>query len=256
MTSTHLFRTAATLASAIAAVLFVSTAPVLADHLENCREIDDDRAASLQDRTALVTDIDGVLTEYVNLDYGPTNGAFLDKGVAYARTDAALMINIYHRRGYLVVYMAGRPRNMEIVGKTACQATLDWLYGNGFPIDPANTLLLLRDLPDSVVDAKDPGLAMANWMGDNGTQAFHEMIEAVKDHYAIVPTYGYVDSDVVTQAFIDSGVPADHIFSIGNKGMSRLGFMGSNAIVGRETNPGYNDHVKTFVIPDVKDLDP
>ena len=33
------------------------------------------------------------------LDYGPTNAAFLDMGVAYPREDAALMMSIYQRRG-------------------------------------------------------------------------------------------------------------------------------------------------------------
>jgi len=71
------------------------------------------------------------------LDYGPTNAAFLDMGVAYPREDAALMMSIYQRRGYLIVYMAGRPRQMEVLGKSMCEATLDWLETNDFRPTPA-----------------------------------------------------------------------------------------------------------------------
>ena len=48
-----------------------------------------------------------------------------DMGVAYPREDAALMMNIYLRRGYSIVYMAGRPRQMKVLGKSMCEATLD-----------------------------------------------------------------------------------------------------------------------------------
>jgi hypothetical protein len=52
------------------------------------------------------------------------------------------------------------------------------------------------------------------------------MVEEVKEQYA----YGYVDSDVVADAYLASGVPAAHIFTIGDKGVSRLGYKGTNAI--------------------------
>ena len=230
-------------------------AAAFADHMDNCREISDADSSKLQGRTAVVTDIDGVLGQYILQDYGPTNGYFLDKGVTYPRENAALMINIYHRRGYLIVYMAGRPRQMEVLGKTMCEATLDWLETNGFPTEPGDTLLLLRDGDTSIVDAKDPGTAMAEWMGGHGTDLFVSMVSAVADHFSIKPMYGYVDSDVVTDAYLKVGVPADHIFTIGNKGISRLGYRGSVAIVGPGANPGFTDHVKSFVVPHVPDLD-
>ena len=242
--------------AALAAMVLMAFGPdALADHGDNCRTISDAEAAKLQGRTAVVTDIDGVLGQYILLDYGPTNGYFLDQSVSYPRTDAALMMNIYHRRGYLIVYMAGRPRQMEVLGKTMCEATLDWLEINGFPTEPGDTLLLLRDGDKSVVDAKNPGLAMAEWMGDHGTDLFVSMLNAVDDHFSIKPAYGYVDSDVVADAFLKIGVPAKDIYSIGNKGISRLGYKGTNAIVGPESNPGYTDHVKTFVVPEVPYLD-
>ena len=108
-------------------------------------------------------------------------------GVAYPREDAALMMSIYQRRGYLIVYMAGRPRQMEVLGKSMCEATLDWLETNGFPTDPGDTLLLLRDGSKDVVDAMDRGTAMAEWMGDHGTDFFQSMVEGVKEQYSIVP---------------------------------------------------------------------
>jgi len=216
-----------------------------------CRELNEADADQLRNRQAVVTDIDGVLSGYVLQDYGPTNGAFVDQGIAYPRLDAALMMNIYQRRGYVIVYMAGRPRQLDVDGKTMCQATLDWLENNGFPIQQEHTLLLLRDGDDEVVNAKNRGDAMANWMGDNGTKLFVSMVNGAKAEFNLTPVYGYADSDVITDAFIDLGVPAEHIFTIGNKGISRLGYRGSKAIMGPEPNPGYTDHIKEFVVPEV-----
>ncbi|MGV1014573.1 MAG: hypothetical protein ACOYB4_06350 [Methyloceanibacter sp.] len=244
-------RTFITAAASFALALTAIAPPIAAGLVDACGEISETDAAKLRNRTAVLADIDGVLSQYVLQDYGPTNAAFLDMGVAYPREDAALMLNIYLRRGYLIVYMAGRPRQLDVLGKSMCEATLDWLEANGFPTDPGDTLLLLRDGSQAIVDAKDRGTAMAEWMGEHGTDLFHSMVEGVKEQYAIVPRYGYVDSDVGADAFLASGVPAAHIFTIGNKGVSRLGYKGTNAIVGPESNPGFGDHVRDFVIPNV-----
>lgn len=228
--------------------------PSKAADTDLCRPISDTEAGLIQDRKAVVTDIDGVLSQYFLLDYGPTNGAFLDIGVAYPRRDAALLMNLYLRRGYLVVYMAGRPRQMQVEGKSMCEATLDWLEINGFPIEPGNTLLLLRDGSSKIVDAKDRGLAMAEWMGDNGTKLFTDMVDAVKTQYNIRPIYGYADSDIVADAFLAVGVSAANIFTIGNKGMSRLGYKGTTPIVGPQSNPGYARHIRNFVVSEVEHI--
>jgi hypothetical protein len=161
-----------TVAASLALALAATAPSIAAGHGDTCGEISETDAAKLQNRAAVLADIDGVLSQYVLLDYGPTNAAFLDMGVGYPREDAALMMNIYLRRGYLIVYMAGRPRQMDVLGKSMCRATLDWLEANGFPTDPGDTLLLLRDGSQAVVHAKDRGTAMAEWMGDHGTDLF------------------------------------------------------------------------------------
>src|SRR6185312_10770415 len=120
-----------TVAASLALALAATAPSIAAGHGDTCGEISETDAAKLQNRAAVLADIDGVLSQYVLLDYGPTN--------------AALMMNIYLRRGYLIVYMAGRPRQMDVLGKSMCRATLDWLEANGFPTDPGDTLLLLRD---------------------------------------------------------------------------------------------------------------
>lgn len=237
------------------ALFFIQSPAVKADDLKNCRPFTAEVEASLQGRTAVVTDIDGVLTQYIILDYGPTNGAFLDQGIAYPRENAALLMSLYQRKGYLIVYLAGRPRNLEIVGKTACEATLDWLHANGFPTGEGETILLLADGSKSVLDAKDRGTAMAEWMGEHGTQLVQDMVIPLKGRYDINTAYGYADSDVVTDGFIASGIPANNIFTIGNKGMSRLGYRGSHAIVGPESNPGYTQHIMDFVVPEVPEVE-
>ena len=235
-------------AGALLGFLAVVGGSRLAAASDACRDLSQADIEQLKGRQAVVTDIDGVLSKYLLQDYGPTDGAFLDQGIAYTRADAALMLNIYHRRGYVIVYMAGRPRQMEVLGKSMCQATLDWLQINGFPIERGDTLLLLRDGDKAVTDAKDRGTAMAEWMGDHGTKLFASMLEGVKQDLSLVPLYGYVDSDVVTDAYLEVGVPAGHLFSIGNKGITRLGYRGSHAIVGPGPNPGFTDHIRQFVV--------
>jgi len=225
--------------------------PAHAEHLDGCRPISADEGTRIRNRPAVVTDIDGVLTQYVLQDYGPTDGAFVDRGIAYPRTDAALLMNVYHRLGYLIVYMAFRPRNLDVMGRSMCDATLAWLHEHGFPTEKGDTLLLLTDAPDSVTKAANKGDAMANYAGEKGTALFVEMLDALKDHYGVDLRYGYVDSDVVTDAFLKVGIPAPHIFTIGNKGMSALGYEGTEPIMGPEPNPGYTGHIERFVIPDV-----
>ncbi len=202
-------------------------------------------------RPAVVVDIDGVLTQYQLLDYGPTNGIFLDLGVDYPRVDAALLMNLYFRKGYDIVYLAGRPANMKVNGKSMGDATFEWLRDHEFHTEPDRTTLLLRDGPASVTDAENPGQAMADRMGREGTALVVEMLSSLARSTNITYDYGYADSDVVLKAFLASGIPAGHCFTIGNKGVSRLGFMGSIAIVGPESNPGFSGHIREYVIPKV-----
>jgi len=233
------------------ALACLTAAPARADHLANCRPISAEEAAGIRNRAAVVTDIDGVLTQYVLQDYAPTDGAFLDRGVAYSRTDAALLMNVYHRLGYLIVYMAFRPRNLDVMGRPMCDATLAWLHAHAFPTGKGDTLLLLADAPDSVTEAANKGEAMASYAGEKGTALFVAMLDALKDHYGTDLRYGYVDSDVVSDAFLKAGIPAEHVFTIGNKGMSALGYRGTQPIMGPEPNPGFARHVEDFVVPEV-----
>jgi phosphatidate phosphatase PAH1 len=209
------------------------------------------RVAAETERHAVVVDIDGVLTTYQLLDYGPTNGIFLDLGVAYARRDAALLMNLFHRKGYDIVYLAGRPANLKVNGMSMGDATWKWLRDEGFPTEPDRTTLLLQDGPASVTDAANRGEAMAEYMGAQGTDLVTGMLATLKKAKKITYDYGYCDSDVVVKAFLNAGIPAGHIYTIGNKGVSRLGFMGSRAIIGRESNPGFTRHIREFVIPGV-----
>jgi len=230
-------------------VLVASTAH--AAETDYCRTISDADADKLKGRTAVVTDIDGVLGRYILYDYGPTNGFFLDKAIAFPREDAALMLNIYHRRGYAIVYMAGRPRQMTVNGKSMCDASLDWLAENGFPTEAGDTVLLLRDGDRSVVEADDPGQVMGEWMGSNGTGLFISFVDEVKSRFHVTPVYGYADSSVISDAFIEVGVKPANIFTIGNKGVTPLGYRGTTPIVGEDANDGFADHVKSFVVPEV-----
>jgi len=82
-----------TFASTLCATLLLAGLQTArADHTDTCRTVSEADAAKLQGRTTVVSDIDGVLGQYMLLDYGPTNGAFLDKGITYPRADAALLV--------------------------------------------------------------------------------------------------------------------------------------------------------------------
>lgn len=203
------------------------------------------------ERHAVVVDIDGVLTQYMLQDYGPTNGIFLDLGFAYPRENAALLMNLFHRKGYDIVYLAGRPAQMKVNGMSMAEATWKWLHDEGFPTEKSRTTLLLEDGPASVVGAENPGQAMADYMGAKGTELVTGMLARLKQRTKITYDYGYCDSDVVAKAFMNSGIPAGQIYTIGNKGVSRLGFMGTRPIVGPQSNPGFTQHIREFVVPKV-----
>ena len=203
------------------------------------------------ERHAVVVDIDGVLTQYMLLDYGPTNGIFLDLGIAYPRVNAALLMNLFYRKGYDIVYLAGRPANMKVNGMSMRDATLKWLHDEGFPTEPDRITLLLEDGPGTVTGADNRGQAMADYMGTKGTDLVTGMLAKFKTATKITYDYGYCDSDVVVKAFLNADIPAGQIYTIGNKGVSRLGFMGSHAIIGPESNPGFTQHIREVVIPRV-----
>ncbi|MTH97017.1 hypothetical protein [Roseibium sp. RKSG952] len=236
------------------AVCFLSPLAVQTAHAElqyACRELSPENMEQLTDRPAVVADIDGTMTGYINQDYVSTDGTAIEAGVGYARVDAALMMNIYNRRGYVIVYLAGRPRQMEVLGKTMCQSTVDWLHDNGFPIEQDTALVLLHDADQETLDAKNPGQAMAEMMGKVGTDLFVAMITDAKQAIGLDPQYGYSDSDQVVDAFIEVGVAPEKNFTIGNEGISKLGYRGSQPIIGPGLNPGYTAHVKDYVIPNV-----
>src|SRR5262249_18016064 len=130
-----------------------------------------DRCGKTTDRAAVLADIDGV-SPYVLLDYGPTNAAFLDMGVAYPREDASLMMNIYLRRGYLIGTWRDARAKWTCWAKACARRRLTGYRGMDFRAGPGDTLVLLREGSQTVVDAKDRGTAMAEWMGDHGTDLF------------------------------------------------------------------------------------
>ena len=206
-------------------------------------------------RHAVVVDIDGSMTIYMNDGFGPTNGIFLNTGNAFARDGSVLLMNIYYRLGYDIVYMCGRPKDMIVNGMSMGDATLQWLHDHGFPTEADRTVLLISAEPDSsVINAPNPGQAMADYMGKHGTAMFSHMLKALQQKTRISYDYGYNDSDIVVNAFLNAGIPADHIFTIGNKGITRLGYKGTHPIVGRGLNPGYGQHIVDYVIPRVPDV--
>ncbi len=94
---------------------------------------------------------------------------------------SALLMNIYYRLGYDIVYKCGRPKGMTVKGMLMGDATLQWLHDNGFPTEPGRTVLLLSADPDSaVINAPDPGVAMGDYMGKHGTKMFSDMLKALQ----------------------------------------------------------------------------
>lgn len=145
---------------------------------------------------ALVTDIDETLTtsdaEWIAQMLDGTH-------VPAMRPDADALLNAYADLGYRIVYITARGDDTTLSdGRSAFEATADWLQDHGFPYDPDD-------------------LYLADGVGAIGSGAVaykHEILVGLQDDGLTLDwAYGNAFSDI--EAFQLAGIPDDRIFFVG-----------------------------------------
>jgi len=181
-------------------------------------------------RRAVVTDIDETLTtgdiEWVwqtsDPDYDPV-----------MRPDADALMAAYADAGYSVIYITARSEQLLLPdGRTAREATRDWLVAHGFPY-VEEQLFLAWDLMvhgDAAVTYKADVIA-----------------ELIADGWTVDYGYGNADSDI--EAFLQAGIPADRVFLVGRLAESLAGPMGVRPLPGDEAYTGHLDSFFPTVPP-------
>jgi phosphatidate phosphatase PAH1 len=114
------------------------------------------------------------------------------------RPDAATLMQGYDDLGYTVIYVTARDEGRVLSdGRTARQATADWLEAHGFPFTNDDLYLSPGSPSDAAKIAYKSGvledLAANGWTTDWA--------------------YGNAQTDV--EAFLEAGVAPDHVFLVG-----------------------------------------
>jgi len=146
-------------------------------------------------RWAVVTDIDETLTtqdgEYLQQFTDPTHDPA-------ERPDAAELMHAYADLGYTIIYITARAANLDLPdGRSATEATLDWLEGHDFPFAPEDLYL-----------AETTGIGSATVEYKAGVLADREA-----DGWSFAYAYGNADTDI--DAFREGGISDEVIFHVG-----------------------------------------
>ena len=172
---------------------------------------------------AVVTDIDETLTtsdsewllQMIDASHDPQS-----------RPDAAELMRGYDELEYTVYYITARGESIELSdGRTAREATRDWLEDHGFPIADGRLFLAYGTgaLGDAAVEYKAGVI---------------EELEAAD--WTVLWAYGNSDTDI--EAFQQAGIPDDNIFLVGE----RAGEMGVVGIPDEEAFVAHAaDHLPT-----------
>ena len=165
---------------------------------------------------AVVTDIDETLTTSDSEWLAQMFDASHDP---QARPDAAELMRGYDELEYTVYYITARGESIELSdGRSAREATRDWLEEHGFPISDGRLFLAYGTgaLGDAAVEYKAgviEELALAGW--------------------TVLWAYGNSDTDI--EAFQQAGIPDDNIFLVGE-------LAGEMGVVGIPDDEAFVDH--------------
>jgi phosphatidate phosphatase PAH1 len=183
----------------------------------------DVECSTLAPAPAVVTDIDGTLTlsdaeflqEFVDATYVPV-----------AWPDAVTLIRELYDRGYLILYLTARPETLAMSsGKSVRDATVDWLKGQGFPLDSKRTEVVLA--PDSTSGAATTAYKLG------------VLQERQAAGWRLDLAYGNATTDI--DAYLQAGIPPEDVFIIGENS----GEQGTAPVAG----DGWTDHLATVVAP-------
>jgi phosphatidate phosphatase PAH1 len=175
---------------------------------------------------AVATDIDETLTlsdgEWLDQLADPTCDPAL-------RPDADTLMRAYAERGYTILYVTARGEEVELSdGRSAREATEDWLLAHDFPL-------------------VEGALYLAEGYGVTGESAVTYKAGVIDDRTASGWTtawaYGNADSDIL--AFQAAGIPDDHIFLVGEL----AGTMGVEPIPGEEAYTSHLDSQLPNITP-------
>jgi phosphatidate phosphatase PAH1 len=166
---------------------------------------------------AIVTDIDETLTlsdgEYLGQLADPTYDPV-------ERTDASTLMQRYNERGWRVFYVTARGDELVLNdGRSAQQATEDWLDDHNFPRE-ADSVFLFEG---TFVSGDDTVVYKAGVLEGLGS-----------DGWEVGWAYGNAETD--TLAWQQHGVPDDHIFLVGI-------LAGTMGVVGIEDEDAYTQHL-------------
>jgi hypothetical protein len=164
--------------------------------LAGCPKEVDDSGTPCVPPYAVFTDIDETLTtsdeEWLAQIGDPSHDPAM-------RPDADTLMQGYAERGYTVFYVTARGEDIELDdGRSARQASEDWLVAHGFPY--AEGQLYLAE-----------GLGA---FGDGAVEYKSEVVlELGAEGWEASWAYGNADSDIL--AFQEAGIPDEHVFLVG-----------------------------------------
>jgi len=178
---------------------------------------DSGQSAACVPSMSVVTDIDETLTVSDGEWFSQLSDPTYDPAL---RPDGDALLRAYADLGYRVVYITARGEDTTLSdGRTARQATQDWLVAHGFPGEPTDLFLAegYGAIGDTAVAYKSSVLAALSERGQPAEWA-----------------YGNAETD--TLAWQEGGVADDHIFLVGE----RAGTMG---VVGLTDDEAYTTHM-------------
>ncbi|MCA9493260.1 MAG: hypothetical protein KC621_25185 [Myxococcales bacterium] len=168
-------------------------------------------------RIAVVSDIDETLT---TSDNEWLTQIALPNTDPRMRPEADAVMWAYVQKGYRVIYVTSRGEGLRLLdGTTARDATERWLDDHGFPWTS-----------DGVFLADGVG-ALGGEATDYKTDTLQGLIDA---GVTIAFAYGNADTDIA--AYINVGIPSDHIFLVGK-------LAGGLGVEGIPDAEAYGDHL-------------
>jgi phosphatidate phosphatase PAH1 len=176
--------------------------------------------ASVLTKSVVVTDIDETLTtadseflrELADSSYDPA-----------MRPDADRLMTAWRDRGYRILYVTARGSSLSLLdGRSATDATTDWLTDHGFPFEDGDVFL-------------------ADGWGEFGSAAADYKTGVLETIAAegLVLAYAYGNADTDVEAYKNAGIPDDKDFLVGK-------LAGDFGVVGVSDADAYTTHLETW----------
>lgn len=153
-------------------------------------------SAPLPCRHLVVTDIDETLTtadeEFLAQLADPTHDPAM-------RPDADTLLNAYADLGFSILYVTARWEGITLTdGRTAREATTDWLEAHRFPYQDAHVFLSEELVTGDEATIAYKAAVLEGWAGEG---------------WSVDWGYGNAVTDV--EAFLQGGIAADRVFLVG-----------------------------------------